>query len=206
LPKARRLSPAIIVFTIALPTVLCGGLTLLAASCGGASAPPPPTQSPAAAQTTPAATPSTNVPASHTPSPAVTPATFAIPAGAAYDDAVGGRYQLVSWSLGAGGVSARLVMVAAPDARASDLHTQTIVGTGVVDLRLRDTRVQFTTAKQVRGAAGGLVARAALVFPPDDALIVVHLTLTAGKVARAAATVTGPASGRFFLVTLQLKE
>jgi hypothetical protein len=189
-----------------MPSIVLATLLAFVAACGGASSP----SAPSTAPTTPPSSVASGAPAatkSAKPAPAVTatPAAFVVPAGAAYDEAIGGRYQLITWSLGADGASAKLLLVAAPNAAISSLHTQTVVGAHLVDLRLRDTRLQLSTPKHAGASGGGPIARAALIVPPDDALIVLRLTLASGTVLKGSATVTGPASGRFFLVSVQVK-
>jgi hypothetical protein len=187
--------------------VVIVALTLVSGACGTTATAPQSTSGPAATSMTPS---SPGIP-STTPSPSrswLPPAAAAsglvVPDGAGYDVGLGGRYQLITWTLGKDGRTVFLLLAAAPDAARAKYVAAKASPPGYLDLNLRDTRPQESSPGHVAGSASGAISSAKLVFPPDDALVVLRLAIRSSQPAQATiASQVG--QGDLFVVTVKVK-
>ena len=114
---------------------------------------------------------------------AATPAafTYPVPEGAAYDESIGGLSQIVEWQVTADRDAVLLLFAAGEDATRPGVRAR--VTDGAVELMIRDALPQPAAAATQDTAGGSLIAGATMVFPPDDALVILELDLAsdAGK-------------------------
>jgi hypothetical protein len=106
------------------------------------------------------------------PTGSVAPSPAGSPSLPTYDASIGGIYQLASWDIAATD-TVRLVIVAPQPSKKPRLDF--VRKPGRLDIMLRDIR-PVEAGSSVAGSSG-IIARARLVFPPDDALAILRLTL-----------------------------
>jgi hypothetical protein len=186
-------TPTIAILTLAL------GLARLASACGGHAATSSARASAARdAKGTPATSSSTASPSA----PAIDSAR--LPAGAAYDKALGGAFQVIDWRVSDDRRSV-VVTLAARDP-AVRIGARLKSEPGRLDLELSDTRVQAAAAAQVDKSSSGDIAGARFVFPPDDALVVLRMLTADATTAPSADLDERALTGRFLTLTVALHD
>lgn len=188
-----RVTPTIAALTLAL------GLALLTNACGGhAAALPRRTSTPGHTSRVPVTSPST---ASASPTPI---ASTGPPAGAAYDTALGGAFQVVGWQVSDNRRSV-VVTIAARDPSVR-IDARLSSGLGRLDLDLIDTHVQAAAAAKVERSSSGDITDVGFVFPPDDALVVLRMRTADTTTAPSAELDESALTGRFLTLTVVLHD
>jgi hypothetical protein len=180
-------------------------LALVGGACGATAAPQSGTTPTATSVTTPSPeTPSTTSSPSASWPPSAAAAGLVVPDGAGYDEGLGGRYQLITWTLGKDGRTAYLLLAAAPDASTAKYAVAKTSPSGSLDVNLRDTRPQQSSPGRVAGSASAAISSAKLVFPQDDALVVLRLAIRSSQPAQA--TIESlPGQGALIVVAIRIK-